>query len=399
MRKISIPINGFYVFAQLLIMLMWLIGCSGNPVVDEPKDAESNTVSAVGKITMRQSGGIAGISRIITIREDNDAIILTSIERNQPKEVKVSQSEIENLWQKLETNEVFDLSTNQKLLERVADGFFYEVNVQKGRKQNQFSVYAPETLTENGEARYNAIVQAIETFTESKLNKNNPDKDEDFIIEDMKIEDISIQFLESFPLQVHVLVKGMFRNGCITLNEIIQKRDGNTVNIHITTKQPKDAVCIQMVKFITETIPLEGGFLPGKYKLIVNGIVKEFEIGGEIPGNGVLEGKVTIGPLCPVEPCNLTPEQIAKVYTSRKVIIYEQAAQKKVTETNLNENGEYSLTLKPGSYIIDISDSEGNALPLDIQRRPFMGNTAPKEAEVKAGEKVTVNFDIDTGIR
>ena len=43
--------------------------------------------------------------------------------------------------------------------------------------------------------------------------------------------------------------------------------------------------------------------------------------------NGILRGKVTIGPLCPVEPCSLSTEQIAQVYQARKVIIYEQSTQ------------------------------------------------------------------------
>ena len=382
-----------------LLIVSLLIGCSSNPVIDEPnKDVTNNTGITAGKITMHQSGGIAGISQTITIGKDSDSIILTSIENNQTKEVKVSPSEIDNLWKKLESNDVFNLNTNQKLLERVADGFSFEVTVQRERQYNQFSVYAPEILTEDGEIRYSQIITAIRKFAEAKLSKDNPNKDDNLIIEDMKIEDISILLLESFPLQVHVIVKGVSRNSCIKLNEITQKRDGNTVNIHITTKQPKDAVCLQVVTFITERIPLEGGFLPGRYNLIINGVIKEFVIDGEVPENGILQGKVTIGPLCPVEPCNLPPEQIAKIYTSRKVIIYEKDTKQKVVEDNLDKNGEYSFNLKSGSYIVDISDGDGNILPLDLGR-PFWGSANPQEVEVKAGEKVVVDFDIDTGIR
>jgi len=399
-KEISILLNGFYIVVLLVILMIGLLmGCSNNSIFEEPnRDVVSDTGITAGKITMRQSGGFAGISRIITIGEDNDSIILTFTENNQPKEAKVSPSEIDNLWKKLESKGIFDLTTNQKMLESVADGFSYEVTVQKGRKHNQFLVYAPETLAENGEVNYSEVVNAIKSFAEAKLSNNSSDNGNDFIIEDMKIEDISVLLLESFPLQVHVVVKGMFANGCMTLNEITQKRDGNTVNIHITTKQPKDVACIQVVTFVTERIPLEGGFLPGRYKLIVNDIVKEFEIGGEVPENGILQGKVTIGPLCPVEPCNLPPGQVAKIYKSRKVIIYEQDTKKKVAVTNLDKNGEYSFNLKAGSYIVDISDGDGNILPLDLGR-PFWGNANPQEAEVKAGEIAVVDFNIDTGIR
>ena len=117
------------------------------------------------------------------------------------------------------------------------------------------------------------------------------------------------------------------------------------------------------------------------------------------PSNGVVQGKVTIGPLCPVEPCKLPPEQIAKIYQARKVIVYEQPAKIKAAEMNLNPNGEYSFSLKQGQYIIDITDALGNELPLDVSQRPRLGSAIPKEVRLKAGEKVVVDFDIDTGIR
>ncbi len=143
-----------------------------------------------------------------------------------------------------------------------------------------------------------------------------------------------------------------------------------------------------------------------KQKLSYIVIISVILIGGCIQNDTILEqedavlrGKVTIGPLCPVEPCELPPEQIARIYEARKVIIYEQDAEIKITEMNLNQNGEYSLSLKPGNYIVDITDAEGNELPLDLSKRSQLGNAIPKEVELKAGDKVIVDFDIDTGIR
>ena len=100
----------------------------------------------------------------------------------------------------------------------------------------------------------------------------------EFIIADMPINDISVLLLESFPVQVHIVVDGFLRDGCTTLNEITQRRDGNTISVHITTKRPQDAVCIQVIKEVQERVPLEGGFLPGRYKVIVNDVEEEFEI-------------------------------------------------------------------------------------------------------------------------
>ena len=142
-----------------------------------------------------------------------------------------------------------------------------------------------------------------------------------------------------------------------------------------------------------------------KQKLLYTVIASAILIGGCIQNNitlaeyGILQGKVTIGPLCPVEPCKLPPEQVAQIYEARKVIIYEQSTKVKIAEFNLNQNGEYSLSLKPGSYIVDITDAEGNELSLDLSKRPRIGNIIPKEVELKTGDKVILDFDIDTGIR
>ncbi|MEK7397632.1 MAG: carboxypeptidase-like regulatory domain-containing protein, partial [Candidatus Poribacteria bacterium] len=221
---------------------------------------------------------------------------------------------------------------------------------------------------------------------------------EEFIIADMQIEDVEIQFLKSLPLQINLAVKGILGDGCTTLNEITQKRDGNTVYVKITTKRPKGVACIEIAKFITENVKLDGGFPQGHYKIIVNNVVKELDIDGGNEGVGFLKGKVTIGPLCPVEPCNLPPGQVAKIYKSRKAIVYDQGTKKKVIEADLDEKGEFSFSLNSGNYIVDISDAEGNPIPLD-EPRIRMGNATPKEIKIKSGQTTFIEFDIDTGIR
>jgi len=61
-------------------------------------------------------------------------------------------------------------------------------------------------------------------------------------------------------------------------------------------------------------------------------------------------------------------------------------------------NGDYSVSLKAGTYIVDITDATGKELPLE-GLRSFLGNIIPKEIEVKVGETVVADFNIDTGIR
>lgn len=384
------------IIAQALALMtaIWLVGCL-NPILD---DTTNDREDDVGKILMHQTGGFAGVSRITSIGEKDGKIVLARIDAQADKseEIVVSKEDVAQLWKTLEENDVYSLPSNQELLESVRDAFFIELTVERGGKYNRFSVYAAELLTDTGEARYGKIVQAIQQFADSQFKA-----DDEFIIADMPITDISVQILESFPYQIHIVVKGYLSDACTELNEITQRREDNTVYVHITTKRPKDAMCAQVITDVTERVPLEGGFLPGSYKVIVNGVEKEFELQGDVDmnqGEGIMMGKVTIGPLCPVEPCDLTPEQVARIYEARRVFIYEKTTKAKVTEANLKGNGEFSFSLEAGTYIVDISDAEGNELPLDSLIRSI-GNAIPQEVEVRPYEEATVNFDIDTGIR
>lgn len=119
----------------------------------------------------------------------------------------------------------------------------------------------------------------------------------------------------------------------------------------------------------------------------------------ESRGNGLLEGKVTIGPMCPVEPCKVSADSLARQYRERRVLVYVEATKAQVAEGRLNDNGEYSIVLRPGKYIVDVTDAKGRALALDPHLRPVIGTAQPRIVRVKAGAAVTVNFDIDTGMR
>ena len=121
-----------------------------------------------------------------------------------------------------------------------------------------------------------------------------------------------------------------------------------------------------------------------------------------VPGKAWIRGKITIGPLCPgpsyvgssvVRPCE-SPEAIARALQERKVILYSIM---KIAEVLVDENGEYALPVRPGKYILDVSDSEGRALP--FATRASVGNVWIQECDVAAGETSTRNFSIDTGIR
>ncbi len=103
---------------------------------------------------------------------------------------------------------------------------------------------------------------------------------------------------------------------------------------------------------------------------------------------GVLQGHVKIGPLCPVEPCRTSPEQMEKVYELRKILIYDANRQSVLEEVNIDKNGNYSIGLNPGKYLVDI-----NRTGIDRSAE------VPKEINIESGKTVVLDINIDTGIR
>jgi len=111
------------------------------------------------------------------------------------------------------------------------------------------------------------------------------------------------------------------------------------------------------------------------------------------PETVLLQGAVTIGPVFPVEtPCQERPVP-PEVFTSRHLIIYDGTGEKLVrevyfTQIGQTEYGYYTAQIAPGTYTIDIN-------------RAGMDTAAglPQKITVSADETVTIDVNIDTGIR
>jgi hypothetical protein len=106
-----------------------------------------------------------------------------------------------------------------------------------------------------------------------------------------------------------------------------------------------------------------------------------------VNATGTLTGTVTIGPLCPVEPCTVTPDQLAAAFAARTIIVSTPGGSI-VAESVPDPRTGYSIALKPGTYSIDMRH-------LGIDRSPDL----PKTVTIRAGETVRLNISIDTGIR
>ena len=111
--------------------------------------------------------------------------------------------------------------------------------------------------------------------TDEEIDNVTP---ETHVIADLPVENISVRILEIYPVQIDLVVEGILTDNCTTIYQTTQRREGDTVHVHITTKRPKDLACAAVISPIEVSVQLEGIFEPGKYKLIVNGVEELFEV-------------------------------------------------------------------------------------------------------------------------
>jgi len=101
----------------------------------------------------------------------------------------------------------------------------------------------------------------------------------EWIISEAMVESVELVFLESFPLQIHALVRGVLGDGCTELDQVTTTRQGNTFTIRITTARPADAVCTQIAALFEENVPLDVYGLPaGTYTVDANGVTATFTL-------------------------------------------------------------------------------------------------------------------------
>lgn len=88
-----------------------------------------------------------------------------------------------------------------------------------------------------------------------------------------------IILLESFPVQVHLKVKGDLPTPCHFLRAEVSQPDAeNRIDVKLYTLTEQDVMCIQVIQPFEDTIPL-GDYSSGSYQLFVNGdLVSEFKI-------------------------------------------------------------------------------------------------------------------------
>ncbi len=106
---------------------------------------------------------------------------------------------------------------------------------------------------------------------------------------------------------------------------------------------------------------------------------------------GFLEGKVSIGPLCPVEkyPPDSTCLPTAETYKAYPVSVWTADAKRQVTLLNPSLDGSYKTNLNQGDYLIILENGRNN----------IGSSNLPVEVTIETDKVTTLNINIDTGIR
>ncbi len=101
-------------------------------------------------------------------------------------------------------------------------------------------------------------------------------------------------------------------------------------------------------------------------------------------GQGTIYGRVSIGPLCPVEPC---PGPTPDVYSSRALALQPERGQ--TINVKLNPDGSFRALVNAGTYTVSLTDCA------------FLGcrGVLPRKVTIAPNEATLLEIDIDTGIR
>lgn len=93
------------------------------------------------------------------------------------------------------------------------------------------------------------------------------------------VESVEAQIMESFPVQVSIVVQGNLPDGCTELGEWTVNRDDDVFEVTLPTERPADALCTEALEPFEVTIPLDvAGLDAGTYTVDVNGVTTTFEL-------------------------------------------------------------------------------------------------------------------------
>ncbi len=112
----------------------------------------------------------------------------------------------------------------------------------------------------------------------------------------------------------------------------------------------------------------------------------------EFSEKGTLAGTVTIGPLCPVErePPDPGCRPTDATYKAWPIALFTPDKKAEIIKIVPSLNGTFSIELPVGDYVVGLEKSQASGIGR---------NNLPVNITIKVGENLTLNINIDTGIR
>jgi hypothetical protein len=108
-------------------------------------------------------------------------------------------------------------------------------------------------------------------------------------------------------------------------------------------------------------------------------------------GSGTLKGKITIGPICPVEtvPPNPDCQPTAETYKAYPVTVWSTDMKHLIAKIQPSLDGSYSAMVPDGTFLV----------VLQKQLSGPGGSNLPVTVVISDGIVTTLDINIDTGIR
>ena len=109
------------------------------------------------------------------------------------------------------------------------------------------------------------------------------------------IEELTINVMESFPVQVSVMVRGNLADGCTNLESITPVRDGNTFELEVKTSHSGADSCIEIAPVFEQSVSLDVEGLPaGTYTVNVADKTDTFTLDVDNTASNIEESEVMI---------------------------------------------------------------------------------------------------------
>ena len=107
------------------------------------------------------------------------------------------------------------------------------------------------------------------------------------------VERVDVHLLESYPIQVRVVVAGHTPDACTTVTGVETRRAGNRFIVTLTATRAADQVCAQALTPFEQSVSLDVTALPGGvYTVDVHGLTTDVILPDYVGGEPVIETPV-----------------------------------------------------------------------------------------------------------